>query len=371
MKVKYKLNLTLVNKYVFIIILAGAIYFNGIGNYFFGEFISEGVALIITIVFLYTREISKFRISMFHFVIISLLIINLTQILLVGTWARLLFFYPYLILIIILSLSIYSDNSDTTLKICVYFACVSSIYAVTQRLGFDTFLTLENPIRATGLSRSSLNLTGCLFSILAACVLVAKDNFFKLFYVSLIFTGIVAAGGRGGMISAIILLIFYYIKHVSLVKVIITALVTMLLTFSLLGVESVLRAFTAFDFVNDRSNIQRFDSYLLFFDEFYFFGGGIGSTSPAALRFMEATGFESSFLNLIYELGVIFSILFLIFSLLWYLKLLPVTRKKMFIYMFSIAPLILGQQLYGIPSAFAALAISFYIILSNKRPVSL
>jgi hypothetical protein len=127
------------------------------------------------------------------------------------------------------------------------------------------------------------------------------------------------------------------------------------------------KAFSAFNFSDDQSNLDRLDSYTQFFKQFEFLGGGVGSTSPAAMRFTDATGFESSFLNAIYELGAGFSIIFGVAILGWISGLPKLVRTKIYILGVAIFPMLIGQQLYGIPSAFASLTICLYAILSNRR----
>ena len=140
-----------------------------------------------------------------------------------------------------------------------------------------------------------------------------------------------------------------------------------MLLLALIAENHFYKAFSAFDFSDDQSNLDRLDSYSQFFQQFEFLGGGVGSTSPAAMRFTDATGFESSFLNTIYELGVGFSIIFGLAILGWLTGLPKLVRNKIYILSAAIFPMLIGQQLYGIPSAFASLIICLYVILSNRR----
>jgi hypothetical protein len=310
----------------------------------------------------------KTRFGLQLFGLMFFLLISIIQAFASGNQIRLIFVYPYLFFIAILLLPLYKEkikvNSDFIAKIVIYFACVSSGYAVMQRLGFEIILPLESELRATGLSRSSLNLTGCLFSALAICVLSAKDNYKKIIIEFILFLGLVAAGGRGGMFCGLVLLGLFYFKSN---KILLATLGCLILLFAQIVEEHFYKVISAFNFSDDQSNLDRLDSYSQFFQQFEFLGGGVGSTSPAAMRFADATGFESSFLNTIYELGVGFSIVFGLAIWGWLAGLLKLTRNKICILGIAIIPILLGQQLYGIPSAFASLMICLFVILSNRK----
>jgi hypothetical protein len=88
---------------------------------------------------------------------------------------------------------------------------------------------------------------------------------------------------------------------------------------------------STFNFISESSNLQRMHSYLNFLQEFKFWGGGIGSTSPAVGRFGNFTGFESFILNTIYELGALFGLGIILISYFlikkFYILLLNHTRN--------------------------------------------
>ena len=198
--------------------LAGIIVFNGILNFILGEIISEGLCISLFLIYLCSKIKTKIYFPIHLVLLIIFILISIAQAFNTENQIRLLFLYPYLFFVAIIMLPVYEESSELDsnfiAKIFIYFAVISSLYAVSQRLGFSILLSVENEIRATGLSRSSLNLTGCLFSALAVCLLTARKNYKSLIFELIIFLGLVAPGGRGGMISAIILLVcIYYLSN--------------------------------------------------------------------------------------------------------------------------------------------------------------
>lgn len=360
---------------MFSLVLGGCVFFNGVLNYLLGEIQSEGICLGLALIYFTTKIKLKSRFFIQIGALAFFIAINVNQILVAENQIRLLFLYPYLFYTAILLLPIYKDaaeiNSDFLARFFVYFACISSAYAVAQRLGFEIVLPLESELRATGLSRSSLNLTGCLFSALSICVLIVKDGYKKIIIQLILFGGLVAAGGRGGMICGLVLMGLYYLKSLKNNKTFLMALVFLMLLVALTAGEHFYRAFSAFDFSDDQSNIDRLESYSQFFLQFDFWGGGVGSTSPAVMRFVDATGFESSVLNTIYELGVGFSLIFGLALFSWVYSLPNSVRTRICILGVAISPILIGQQLYGIPSAFVSLMFCVYAILSNRRAIIL
>lgn len=357
------------------LVLGSVVIFNGILNYLLGEIQSEGICLGLALIYFATKIKLKSRFFIQIAALVFFMAINVNQLLVAENQIRLLFIYPYLFYTTILLLPIYKDateiNSDFLARVFVYFACISSAYAVAQRLGVEIVLPLEGELRATGLSRSSLNLTGCLFSALSICVLIVKDGYKKIIIQLILFGGLVAAGGRGGMICGIVLMGLYYLKSFKNNKKFLMALAFLMLLVALAAGEHFYRAFSAFDFSDDQSNIDRLESYSQFFLQFDFWGGGIGSTSPAVMRFVDATGFESSVLNTIYELGFGFSLIFGLALFSWIYGLPNSARTRICILGVAISPILIGQQLYGIPSAFVSLMFCVYAILSNRRAIIL
>lgn len=362
------------NIFPFCVITCGTVLGNGVLNKIFGEITSEGICLAITLSYLVTHV--KWRLDQLGVLgilaILFLLLLNLIEIVFLEQWTRILFFYPYFFYILFLCINFKNNHLDVSclVKALVIFACFSSAFAIAQRFGMNTLLPLESELRATGLSRSSLNLTGCLVIVFGLGILVIKDTYIKLISLLLIFIGIMAAGGRGGIISAMIFLFIKYYKNFTNIKFALILIILCILNFFLFH-EWFFRAFSALNFISDQSNLDRLGSYYDFFDRFLFFGGGIGSTSSAALRFHYAIGFESSLLNLIYEIGIIFSIIFLIIFILFLCRLSPYSRKLIFIFIFALLPMLLGQQLFGIPSAFCALFLGLFSLANYKIPLRL
>lgn len=358
------------------ILLAFVVMTNGIFNYFMGEIISEGLVLFLTLIFLVRKIYFKLlRKLIIPFLIIVLFIFsNLIIISYSNEWVRILFFYPYLFFLCILlsnsnSPKIYFNNYFLVVMFLV-FSLMSSIYAIAQRYGVSTLLPLESELRATGLSRSSLNLTGCLLALFGMGVLVIKDSYKKFVILLIVFLGILAAGGRGGIISSLILLsLVYYRKMKDFFFISILVLISALIF--LIIPDWFLRSFGALNFVSDQSNIDRFNSYLAFLDEYSFMGAGIGTTSPAVQRFKTATGFESGILNAVYEMGIPFGILFMLAILIWFKSLCRFSKKSISIFSLSLLPVLAGQQLYGIPSAFCAFIISVYVLAYSRKQIHL
>lgn len=353
------------------IIMAFFIVSNGICNYLLGEFVSEGIAVVAALTFFFFKIRFGFQRKLVipAFILIIYIAYNILLAIYLDEWPRLLFIYTYLFFLAILSIPLYHEKCSFDnyflINVLVIFACISSCYALAQRFGVNTILPLESALRATGLSRSSLNLTGCLVVIFGMGIFCINDSFKKLCGLLIIFLGILAAGGRGGIISALILVVLAYLKKMNKIKYVLPFFLVSYLVIIFFQ-EWFVRAFSAFNFVDDPSNSDRTHSYLNFLNEFDFFGGGIGSTSPAANRFLTATGFESSGLNMIYELGVIFSILFVISFIIWLGALSNKSIKLALMFFFSLTPVILGQQLFGIPSAFCALMLSVYVLISFR-----
>jgi hypothetical protein len=365
---------TFANK-VFNILIVTALIFNGIFNYFFGEFVSEGLALLTTLFFLFSRL--NFKVSIqrfirpFIFVICSILIYNFIDIVENRVAYRILFFYQYILFVLILLLSVENDSeNDFIVKIIVIFSCVSSIYALAQRLDFNTLLPLESATRATGLSRSSLNLSGCLLLIFSLSFIILCNNLKKWLVMTIIFIGILSAGGRGAIVGALVLLSLGTFAHWRNIKNKKYAALFIALFVSLFH-NWLLRAHSAFDFFNDPSNIDRLNSYARFLDEFRFYGGGIGTSSPAVSRFGPATGFESFALNTIYELGIPFVILISMSFIFYFHSLKKPIKKNLFIFGAAISPIFFGQQMLGTPSIFCIMILVYYFIGCQNRKVSL
>jgi hypothetical protein len=348
------------------VLVAAALIFNGILNYLFGEFFSEGLALLATYLFLFSRLNFEFRIQRsvrpFLFVICTILFYNLIDITEHEMAYRFLFFYPYIFFSLIPLLAAGDDSENNFLiRILVIFSCLSSMYALAQRLGLNTLLPLESATRATGLSRSSLNLSGCLLLMFALSFFILSNNLKKWLALIIIFIGILSAGGRGAIVGAIVLTVLGTFAFWSNIKnIIYVASFTSLSV--LLFNDWLFRAFSAFNFANDQSNIQRLSSYAKFLEEFQFLGRGIGTASPAVSRFGPATGFESFALNTIYELGIPFVILISISFIFYFHNLKNSVKKDLIFFGAAISPIFFGQQILGTPSVFCCMVLVCYFI---------
>jgi hypothetical protein len=360
--------------HLFSALFAATLIFNGIFNYLIGEIYSEGFALVSTLLFLlfHLNFKNNIRRSVWPVLIVVsvVLIFNLITVTVDGLLYRIIFFYQYVFLFLILFLTAKREvNTSSLIKILIIFSCISSIFAFAQRLGFDTLLPLENDIRATGLSRSSLNLSGILLLMFTLSFIVLLNDFKKWLIMLIIFIGLLSAGGRGAIVGAILLCctaLFtgrFNFKNITYI----TFLVVFLLT---LFSDLLFRAFSAFDFVNDQSNIDRLGSYSDFLIEFNFFGGGIGTTSPALSRFGPATGFESFALNTLYELGIPFATLIFASFIIYFYDLEKQLKKNLFFFGIALGPIFFGQQMLGTPSVFCCMVLVYYFVVCKIHKVN-
>lgn len=356
--------------YVLTIVL---IFFNGLLESFIGEILSEGI--ILTISFVYFLVSRNIKIKYVFLFVISLFIIldNLVSTAIQGEILRVLFVFPFVFLMFfsLCANEKYTAQIPKISQILIYSACVSSLFAIMQRFGFENLLPLEGVLRATGFSRSSLNLTGILFAAFSLALFqnYNKINLQNTVILLVIFSGLIAAGGRGGIISALIIFIIYlfFLFKINIYKKLI--LLACLVFVCLMAGEYFLRAFSAFDFQKNVSNLERMEKYLLFNQYFNFWGSGVGTTSPGAGRFMgynNIVGFESSLLNIIREIGIIKFILISSCIMFYIFNGDKNKRKFLLIFIACSAPLYIGQQIYQIPSAFVCLIISIDLLVTKK-----
>lgn len=362
----------------FCVFVVSLIIFNGVLNHILDEVFAEGLCLAAGFLFILFKVQFSTRFPLQLFLLIFFMLSNVTLVVCQGEFIKLLFLYPYLFFLLVLILPL--GDVDGRVWLClgrtfIYFSCVSALYAVAQRVGFETFLPLENETRATGLSRSSLNLTGCMFAALVTCSVLVREGWRKNLATFVIFLGLVAAGGRGGIFAGLLLLMLARYKYGSRTQMIkfLSFLLVMVICLLVLDVynDELIRLLSVFNFTSEQSNLDRLGSYMLFFDKFQLWGSGVGSTSSAAGRFHETVGFESSVLNMVYEIGVGFSVLFLVALLNWFFRLSSDLRHRLSLPAISLVPILLGQQLYGIPSAFVALMICFSLIISLRSSIRL
>ena len=355
------------------LLLATLLIFNGIFNLLMGEIFSEGMVIFVTILFLmlHLKLSSSIRRSAWpiFMAILGIISYNCVIIAFDGLFYRFLFFYQYFLLLLIIVLSSHEVENSYIVKIIIIFSCISSLFALSQRLGFEILLPLESEIRATGLSRSSLNLSGLLLLIFTLVNIIYVNDIKKWLILSIIFIGILSAGGRGAIVSAVLVVLLSNFATGASFKTVVYVVCFLYLYILIFG-DWFTRAFSTFDFVKDQSNIDRLGSYAEFLDQFSFFGEGIGTTSPALSRFGPTTGFESFALNTIYELGVPFLILLIIGFIFYFKNLKSQVRKNLFLFGISIAPIFFGQQMLGTPSVFCCLCLVYYLIVCNIHKVS-
>lgn len=357
------------------IFCATSIFFNGVVNLFFGELFSEAIVILSSALFILSLE----RFCINDNIIISSLalcifsVLNIFHAVLYEQYYRILFLYPYFLLLLIIPLTlggaklINQTRFSKIIRIFTYCACVSSVFAVLQRVGFSPILGLETELRAVGLSRTSLNLSGCLLAAFSCAVFNLNITYEKMFVSLVIFFGILAAGGRGAIISSLILVVIYVTINFSWKKF---QLIAWFIPLIILAVSNFkdwfIRAFSAFDFKNDASNLERLDSYASFIDQFNFFGAWIGSTSPAVGRFAEFTGFESFFLNSLFDIGIPFAIILLVGFIFWLYKSYKYLNINYYIYLLALSPMLFGQQAHSTPSVLSATLVVLSIILINN-----
>lgn len=346
--------------------------FNGVSNLLLGEIFSEGLVIITTISFLITQVSITHILKKTEILIITLiLIINFVHLISYEEYYRLLFFYSY-ILVILLFLN-NKDNAnnytylDDIAKTIVIMGIISSLFAIFQRLHYINFIPLESSDRATGLARSSLNLSGITLIILFVVSLVRiKDNVY-LVIAFLLYLGLIAAGGRGAMVCGILIISYRFFKIKKLIyKILIILIFT---SFLLIFGTWFTKIISTFNFSSDQSNIERFNAYLRFFVEFNFWGAGIGKASPAVSRFAVGTGFESYILNIIYELGVFGFILFTSGIIMYISKIRSPNRESIKLMVLLLLPIICGQQFLNTPSVFCFFVLSIFF-LERKRELT-
>jgi hypothetical protein len=361
-----------------------AIIFNGLVSYIFGDFASEGFAVFFCIALLMVYLGGKITIypsviwatvPVFFVIFLNFVFISAND-----EWYRLFFLYPYFIVLLLIFLmnsksSVTYEKLMMLVRILVVASCVSAVYAILQRLGYGTTIPLETELRATGLSRTSLNLSGILFNSLVIAVICLPTLVEKNIAGFLLFAGLLSAGGRGAAIGALAFLIIYiYFNFKNKTDIYRVVSFFFLLFFVLLAIlfldSEVSRVFSALNFISDQSNIDRFVSYAQFLDEFNIWGAGVGSTSPAVGRFSIFTGFESFFLNVLYEIGLPMFLLMAFGFVQFLFKIDTGVQRHFFIFTLGLLPMLLGQQMHNTPSVFAYTILS-YALISLKNKVDL
>jgi hypothetical protein len=242
-----------------------------------------------------------------------------------------LFLYQYLVPLYLILLYKSSDfvrlklNIEFILKLIVLMAVISGVFGIIQFLGFDFIIPIDIH-RSRGMSRSTLNYSSLMLLGFIASLAVNNSKI-KIIAATIIFMGILTSQGRGGIFSATIFLALYLVVYKNNYKnffIFCTAIVLFLIIIIFFNSNEssqiILlskRLLDGFDIENDIGNSQRILSYIQILNEFILYGGGFGSTGPGAGRFnYSATGFESFILALIYQ-GGIFSILLIIYSVMY------------------------------------------------------
>ena len=351
---------------------------NGLVAYFFGELVSEalgtGLTCLILLLACFKGGVKANFSSLLAIVpLVAIMFSAAFHAFFYGEYYRLLFLYPYILAILII---LNSSNgflasflsSDNVGIVLVWLGFATVIFSVFQRFDLAPILLKENEMRATGLSRTSLNLSGILLTLMLLYS-VFYTGWIRLELLFLIFIGLIAAGGRGAIFS-----FFLYIAINIFLKMPIRSsrvwllfpLVILVIILALVFHPGIFeRLFSVFDFTHDQSNLDRLDSYLLFFKLFEFSGAGVGTTSPGAGRFGSFLGFESFIFNTLYEIGILGAIGLLFSLAIFFLKLSTTVKKEFAIFFISIFPVLLGQQIHASPSVFSFLCFGLVIAASR------
>lgn len=337
-----------------------------------GEYVAEGVPLIIGLLIslfflikvLNTNVKVKYKplFIVYFFYFIYIILTTLSYIILEShNPLRLLFMYQYFpVFTIILMLGnehIFHINKQAIFITIGFFAAISAIYGILQFLGFEPGVPIDIN-RARGLSRSTLNYSSLMFLGFVAATLISKKSLSAIFSL-IIFAGVVASQGRGGIFATVIFFTIYTFfsnfKVGNILVFVATLIAIFIAAFSFLPEENLQnfeilaeRLAVAFD-TNDPSNNQRLYSMTLFFDEFRIFGLGAGITGPAAERFQSGTGYESFILATIVQ-GGLFGLLmmFTIWSIIFFR--LSQLKIEIFAFLTGLFFMMLVQQTLETPT---------------------
>ena len=323
-----------------IIVFAFLAYCTYVTQYYFlfGEVLSEGFPLLVGLVYLFivVRPMCSFTYSnigkpivVFSVIYLLWVFVATCVLLFVGGGEgveRFIFVYQYLPLLLLftgLSPKRHIDH-DAVFVIVAGFCALSAIIGILQVTVLYNFPPLDE-MRARGLSRSTLNYSSLMF---LGFVAAKQINNIKVSFVlsAVIFGGAFVSLSRGALMSLLffVLIYTYNRKLGKYFIVLIILFVVWLLSSSNFGInnyfDNYLLSQRLLDYSfsdNDYGNVDRYNLYLSFFDQFTLLGHGFGSTGPAASRFGDVTGFESYILALIYQSG--FGFLFLTLSMLFFI----------------------------------------------------
>jgi hypothetical protein len=351
---------------------------------FFGELIAEGLVVFFTGIALLiscflVRQRSTGRLfNLFLFYTLFIFVVTLIHVVAAdGMPGRLIFIYQYIYVLAFLYIyngkagisSLYKAvNVEFLIKLIVVVGVVSSLFGIMQILSTSVWPPIDTSYRARGLSRSTLNYSALCFISFQAATVSKFNKRLKIFFMFMIFLGILSSFSRGAMLACFVSIILSYVLlHNSRFSIIsLICLIIFLITWQIYSHNSdtVLRYserfFSAFDIQTGPGNAQRIASMRDFLGPVLFFPGGLGSTGPAAGRFNNATGFESSILNFLYQGGLL-AILFLPF--LFFLFVVTLVRRKKWDLLTVIIPqaIVLSvQQVHENPSVNSL----FWIFLS-------
>lgn len=314
--------------YLVLIFVTSALAFNTyLTQEFLGlnEFLAEGIPLIVGFIFIIfsMRKSVKLNLTLFVYLIyiIYLMLVTLYYIVLENhNFIKLLFLYQYIPFIIIISnlkdikqsLLIKSVSQESYKIICI-FASISSVIGILQFFNLIDIVPIDIN-RARGLSRSTLNYSSLLFLAFICASQINKDKL-KILFMILIYIGLLASQGRGGIFAATL---YYLILNVTnLKKIFLGSLVITIIFVAIYFLDDTYIAYypnvlilrdrllNGLSMENDLGNSLRVITYSRILEEFNFFGIGVGSTGPAADRFQPGTGYESFTLALVAQGGIV------------------------------------------------------------------
>lgn len=314
--------------YLTLIFLTSALAFNTyLTQEFLGlnEFLSEGLPLIIGFLFILLNINTPININItfiLYLIYISYLtIITLFYIVVDNhNYLKLIFLYQYIPFLIIASNfaninqnRLIKSISQEAYKIICIFASISAVIGVLQFFNISDIVPIDIN-RARGLSRSTLNYSSLLF-LAFICANQLNQGFIKKIFISIIYIGLLASQGRGGIFAATIY--FFILYGTNIKKIIIMLSIIFLFLCGLIyidtayieGFSNILilkeRLINGLSMENDVGNSLRIITYSKIIDEFNIYGIGVGSTGPAAERIQPGTGYESFTLALIAQGGIV------------------------------------------------------------------
>jgi len=347
------------------------------------EFIAEGLPLSLGFTYLLfsNKKIAIYKtpilltliyISYLIFLTLAVVLINQQNIL------KIIFVYQYFCAFILVAF-IWSDRkvapvySEYIYYIIAILSVTSSLFGILQFLGFNILVPIDIN-RARGLSRSTLN-----FSSLAMLGFIASQNIsrkdIKLICATIIFFGILSSQSRGALSAILAYFLIRYSKNLGVILLFSLIMVILFLSLHIATdiyseINNLLilqeRLENAYSTSNDLGNVQRIDTWLKIFDEFTFWGIGVGSTGPAADRIVPGTGYESFALALLAHGGVI-GIIYYSLMLLSFYKIKNFFTIKLFAAIGGILVMMIVQQTYETPTVNIITWILILTLIKNEK----